>query len=37
VILKEYAPGAVLLAAAIAGGAIIYWDLSRRGWKTVVD
>jgi len=29
--------GLGLLAMGIAGGAIIYWDLSRRGWSSVVD
>ncbi len=29
--------GMLLLAAGAAGGAVIYWDLSRRGWSSVVD
>jgi solute:Na+ symporter, SSS family len=29
--------GAWLLAAGAIGGGIIYWDLSRRGWSSVVD
>jgi len=37
VILKEYALGAALLAVALAGGLYIYRDLTRRGWKTVVE
>lgn len=37
VLLKEYAAGVALLAAALAAGAVIYWDLNRRGWKTIVD
>ena len=37
VILKDYTLGVILLAAAAVGGAIVYWDLSRRGWKTVID
>ncbi len=36
-LLKEYALGAGLLALGLAGGAVIYWHLSRRGWDTVVD
>ncbi len=36
-ILKEYLPGAVLLAVALAAGLYIYRDLSRRGWKSVVE
>jgi hypothetical protein len=37
IILKDFAIGTAFLAAAIVGGAIIYWDLSRRGWSTVVE
>ena len=37
VILKDYPLGAGLLAVGIAAGAVIYWDLSRRGWSSVVD
>jgi Na+/proline symporter len=36
-LLKEFALGSALLAAGIAAGVIIYWDLSRRGWSSVVD
>ena len=36
-LLKETASGVALLAAGIAAGALIYWDLSRRGWAAVVD
>jgi hypothetical protein len=36
-LLHETAPGLVLLAAGIAGGAVIYFDLSRRGWSVVID
>lgn len=36
-LLKEFALGSTLLAAGVAAGAIIYWDLSRRGWSAVVD
>lgn len=37
VILKDYVPGVILLAVALAAGAYIYRDLNRRGWKTVVE
>ncbi len=37
VILHEYELAAVFLGAAIAAGAFIYWDLSRRGWDTVLE
>jgi Na+/proline symporter len=36
-LLKETGIGLVLLLFGIAAGAVIYWDLSRRGWSTVVD
>ena len=36
-LLKDFATGSVLMLAALAAGAVIYWDLSRRGWQTVVD
>jgi len=36
-ILKEYAIGVVFLVVAAAAGLYIYRDLSRRGWKTVVE
>ena len=29
--------GLGLLALGLLGGAIIYWDLNRRGWSSVVD
>jgi len=29
--------GAWFLIAGMAGGAVIYWDLSHRGWSSVVD
>ena len=32
-LLHEVMPGLILLAMGIAGIAILYWDLSRRGWK----
>ena len=36
-LLGEWMEGSWLLAAGLAGGAVIYWDLSRRGWSSVVD
>jgi SSS family solute:Na+ symporter len=36
-LLHELLPGFILLGMGIAGIAILYWDLSRRGWSTVVD
>jgi SSS family solute:Na+ symporter len=36
-LLGETGLGLGLLAAGLAGGAVIYWDLSRRGWSAVVD
>jgi hypothetical protein len=36
-LLKDTGIGLVLLLAGLAAGAVIYWDLSRRGWSTVVD
>jgi Na+/proline symporter len=36
-LLAEWVEGAWLLAAGLAGGAVIYWDLSRRGWSSIVD
>jgi hypothetical protein len=29
--------GATFIAAGLVAGALIYWDLSRRGWGTVLD
>jgi SSS family solute:Na+ symporter len=29
--------GAALIAVGMVAGAVIYWDLSRRGWKTVAE
>jgi len=37
IILKDFTTGTVFLAAAVVGGAIIYWDLSRRGWSTIIE
>jgi Na+/proline symporter len=36
-LLKETAAGLGLLAFALCGGAAIYWNLSRRGWRSVID
>ena len=36
-LLRETALGLGLLAIGLVAGAIIYWDLSRRGWASVVD
>jgi Na+/proline symporter len=36
-ILKEFPMGFGMLAAGLAAGAVIYWDLNRRGWSSVVD
>ncbi len=36
-LLKEYPSGLALLAAGVIAAAVIYWDLSRRGWNVVVD
>jgi Na+/proline symporter len=37
IILKDYAAGAVFLAVAIGAAAVIFWDLSRRGWASVME
>jgi hypothetical protein len=36
-LLHETGIGLTLVACGLAGGAVIYWDLSRRGWSAVVD
>jgi solute:Na+ symporter, SSS family len=36
-LLKETGIGLCLLALGLLGGAVIYWDLNRRGWSSVVD
>jgi len=36
-LLKDYTTGSALMAMGLIAGAIIYWDLSRRGWTAVVD
>ncbi|MCX6635096.1 MAG: sodium:proline symporter, partial [Acidobacteria bacterium] len=37
ILLKDYLPGFAMLGVGLLAGAIIYRDLSRRGWATVVD
>ena len=37
ILLKDYLPGVAMLGVGLLAGAIIYRDLSRRGWATVVD
>jgi hypothetical protein len=37
IILEETAMGIVFLLVAAAAGGVIYWDLSRRGWATVLE
>jgi len=37
VLLGETGLGIGLLVLGAAGGVVIYWDLSRRGWSTIVD
>jgi SSS family solute:Na+ symporter len=36
-LLHETLPGMLLLGLGIVAGAVIYRDLSRRGWRTVVE
>ena len=36
-LLHETGMGLGLVAAGLAGGAVIYWDLNRRGWSALVD
>jgi len=36
-LLKETGIGLLLLGLGLLAGAVIYWDLSRRGWTTVVE
>ena len=37
VVLQETVTGLLFLAVAAAAGVLIYWDLNRRGWKSVVE
>jgi SSS family solute:Na+ symporter len=36
-LLKETAIGLILLIIGLLAGVVIYWDLNRRGWSSVVD
>jgi Na+/proline symporter len=36
-ILKDYGLGVPFLGLGLAAGVVIYWDLNRRGWKTVIE
>lgn len=36
-LLLEFRVGIALVLIGLAAGAVIYWDLSRRGWSSVVD
>ncbi|MEP6716578.1 MAG: sodium:solute symporter family protein [Terriglobia bacterium] len=37
IILHSYGMGALFLGMSLAAGAVIYWDLSRRGWSSVME
>jgi Na+/proline symporter len=37
VLLQETSLGLAMIAVGLLAGAVIYWDLSRRGWSSVVD
>ena len=37
ILFGETALGLGLLAVAAAAGGLVYWDLERRGWRTVVE
>ncbi len=37
IILKDYGAGLVFVAVAVAAAGVIYWDLSRRGWASVME
>jgi hypothetical protein len=34
-VLQAWVPGSFLIGAAAIAGYLIYWSLSRRGWKTL--
>ena len=36
-LLKETEVGLLMLAVGLAAGAVIYWDLTKRGWATVAE
>jgi Na+/proline symporter len=37
ILLNEIGIGVAMLVVGLLAGAVIYWDLSRRGWNVVVD
>jgi Na+/proline symporter len=37
VILKDYGTGSAFIAVAVVAAGIIYWDLNRRGWSSVME
>ncbi len=37
IVLAEYSQAAPFLIAAVVAGCAIYWDLSRRGWSSVLE
>ncbi len=37
IVLAEFSTGLIFIAVGLAAGAVIYWDLSRRGWKSITD
>lgn len=37
IVLDELSTGLVFLGVGLAAGAVIYWDLSRRGWKSITE
>jgi prepilin signal peptidase PulO-like enzyme (type II secretory pathway) len=37
IVLRETATGAGMLAVAAVAGGVIYWNLTRRGWASLVD
>jgi hypothetical protein len=37
IILQDYTEGALMFTVGTLAGAVIFWDLSRRGWKTIVE
>jgi SSS family solute:Na+ symporter len=37
IIFGQTVVGVAFLAVAVAAGAVLYWDLDRRGWKTVLE
>jgi solute:Na+ symporter, SSS family len=36
-IFGDWTTGIVYLVLALLAGAVIYWDLNRRGWETVIE